>query len=151
MNHTPTQTDAAFNELVKAFPALKFIDTSWDNDAADSIEIENYKVMQDEGKTPCNKYRVWMPNIEEGPEYNKFCIEEATPENESKFTEFSTLEEVIKYIDEHTQSRKGTFKSYIPRFTDSATGSQFETMERAVKATKESGGMVKSTPIRIYE
>ena len=89
-NHTPEQTDAVYNKLVKTFPALTFADASWHNDAADRIVIKDFKAGED------YKFTIWMPNVEE--DLPEFCIEVAQAAQDSEFVNYPTIEAVIEFI-----------------------------------------------------
>lgn len=102
--HTPEKTFEYLKELRMALPRLDFVDASWHNDAADSFEIENFKITLPDGAglgQTVNKYRLWVPNPGEGEakdDYTTFVLETTRKHTENTCTEFRTIRALVNRL-----------------------------------------------------
>jgi hypothetical protein len=105
--HTPKRTIKVLGKLKSLFPNLKFVDTSWNNDACDSIEIDNIKIKLPDGAgrgLDTNRYRIWIPNPDEHNDYSNYVLAEVLKDElDDKETICKTLPALVKEISKLKQ------------------------------------------------
>jgi hypothetical protein len=102
--HTPERSKVYADTINAAMPDLKLTDSSWHNDACDSVSNDEIKV--------------FFPNVAEGEEtgnddFTKFAIYHESDEYHEHAIERKTIEEVIEVLEEIVSTKNFDITDYL--------------------------------------